>query len=164
MEFGELHLGQTKFELFSSANVEDMIGLELPFVINCAQSDRANLRTLVHLLKKTRILKLTHISHTWTILKVIAQHPGKFTNIKGLHIDYDANSHDTIMGIPAEFMAHISSLGLHDQTYEADPDKYITAAVSLIEKTKHLQHLKLTPAKKEIRWVRILDDMAARLR
>ena len=100
------------------------------------------------------MLKLTLISHTWTILKVIAQHPGKFTNIKALHIDYDANSHDTIMGIPAEFMAHISSLALHDQTYyDMDPDKFITAAVALIEKTNHLQHLKLTPAKKEIRWI-----------
>ena len=72
MRFGEVHIGETKFELFSSANVEDMIGLELPYVVNCSQRDRSNLKTLVSLLQKTRLLKLTHLTHTWTILKVIA--------------------------------------------------------------------------------------------
>ena len=58
-----------------------MIGLELPYVIQCKQTDRANLRTLVNLLQKTRKLKLIHMTHTWIILKIIGQHPDKIMEV-----------------------------------------------------------------------------------
>ena len=63
-----------------------MVGLELPFVVKCRESDRANLRTIIHLLKKTRDLRLDTIRRSFVVLRVIGQYPSKFKNIRGLHI------------------------------------------------------------------------------
>ena len=104
MAFKELYIGYRGFQLFSEATLDDMIGLELPYVVQCQPSDRLNLKTIVNLLQKTRRLKLEHMSHTWTILKVIGQYPSKFTNIRGLHLEYDEKVHEAICDIPAIIM------------------------------------------------------------
>jgi hypothetical protein len=53
----------------------------------CRQEDRANLRTLVSLLKKTRVVELDRIMVTWPILKLILDNPAEFPNIVGLVIE-----------------------------------------------------------------------------
>ena len=64
MEIGRLHIGNRGFQLFQDSRLDQMVGLELPFAIQCKESDRANLRTIVALLKKTRVLSLDRIKTT----------------------------------------------------------------------------------------------------
>ena len=68
MAIGRLHVGNRGFKLFNDANLEDMVGLHLPYVVHCRESDRANLRTIVSLLQKTKVLSLDRIKTTWPIL------------------------------------------------------------------------------------------------
>ena len=74
------------------------------------------------------------------------------------------NHHDAIAGIPAQFMAHITNLSLADSSLGEDPEMFIAAAQSLIDKTYHLQHLKLLPQKKNISWMGMLAANAGKLR
>ena len=61
LAFKEVYIGYHGFELFSEAKLDEMIGLDLPYVVQCKASDRSNLKTLVNLLRKTRKLRLETI-------------------------------------------------------------------------------------------------------
>jgi hypothetical protein len=68
LEIGSLHFGNRGFQLFKDAKLENMVGLDLPYSIVCHEEDRANLRTLVSLMKKCRRLVLDRTSRTWPII------------------------------------------------------------------------------------------------
>ena len=84
-----------------------LVGLEIPQdCMQASDKDRASLRTLVNLLRKTTSLRLDGVStETGLIMQIIAQDPSKFGSITSLNITYDENYHDYFMGIPAEFIA-----------------------------------------------------------
>ena len=88
MEIGRLHVGNRGFQLFSDANLDDMVGLQLPFALNCRESDRGNLRTIIALLNKTRVLSLDRIKTTWPILQLLNQQWQHFQNIRGLRLEF----------------------------------------------------------------------------
>ena len=86
--------------------MDDMIGLDLPYAVICSRTDRGNLATIVNLMQKTRRLRIDHLSHTWSTLKIIGQHPSKFDNIRSLMIeDLDMNFFDELANLPGEFIA-----------------------------------------------------------
>ena len=86
MEIRLLKIGNRGFQLFSDANLDDMVGLHLPFSIQCRESDRGNLRTLVALLKKTQVLSLDRIQVTWPVLHLLNLQWRHFTNLRGLRL------------------------------------------------------------------------------
>ena len=142
-----------------------MIGLELPYVVNCKESDRQNLQTLVAILQKIRLLKIwIFSSKTVAILKVIAKFPSKFSNIRALHIEFTEEYVDDIINIPASFMEHIRDIELVSKTMGGDHSRFVEAADSLIKKTTYLQHLRLIPSKKKIEWIGVLANNADKLR
>ena len=86
--------------------MDDMVGLDLPYAVICSRTDRGNLATIVNLMQKTRRLRIDHLSHTWSTLKIIGQHPSKFDNIRSLMIeDLDMNFFDELANLPSEFIA-----------------------------------------------------------
>ena len=74
-----------------------MVGLELPFAIQCKESDRANLRTIVALLKKTRVLSLDRIKTTWPILHLLNLQWQHFTNLKGFRLEFHEEVFESFM-------------------------------------------------------------------
>ena len=74
-----------------------MVGLHLPYAINCKESDRANLRTMVNLLKKSRILKLDRIKTTWPVLHIVNKNEASFPNLRGLRLEYIHDVQDRFM-------------------------------------------------------------------
>ena len=101
---------------------------------------------------------------TWSVLRVIAKYPSKFSNIKALHIEYDNRYHEEIMQIPDELMINVVDLAIEDKSIGSDPSNFMAAAQCLIEKTRCLTHLKLAPLKKNIEWIRLLAENAPKLR
>ena len=65
-----------------------MHGLTLP--ANCLETDQANLRTLVNLLKKSRNLTLNNINVAHDILEILVSNPEEFPILKGLEIEVDS--------------------------------------------------------------------------
>ena len=65
-----------------------MHGLTLP--ANCLETDKANLRTLVNLLKKSRNLTLNNINVAHDILEILVSNPEEFPILKGLEIEVDS--------------------------------------------------------------------------
>lgn len=120
MEIRRLYVGNRGFQLFSDASLDDMVGLQLPFMVNCRESDRANLRTIVSLLKKTRILHLDRIKTTWPILHLLNLHWRHFRNIKGLCLEFNEEVFDRFMDIPDELLASITELGLNEVAWNRD--------------------------------------------
>lgn len=100
-----LYIGNSKFKLFTDANLEDMVGLHLPYMVQCRESDRANLRTLVALLQKTRVLHLDRLRVTLPVLKVICTSPGAFPNLTGLQLEFNEKYIDNFMAIPDAILA-----------------------------------------------------------
>ena len=97
MEIGRLHVGNRGFTLFQDANLDEMVGLELPFAIKCRESDRGNLRTIVALLKKSRVLSLDRIKTTWPILHLLNLQWQHFPNLKGLRLEFMEDVYEHFM-------------------------------------------------------------------
>ena len=65
----ELRIGTGKMTLFERASIEDLVGIEIPESKQVSKKDRASLRTLVNLLRKTANLHLDGVSsHTGLVL------------------------------------------------------------------------------------------------
>ncbi len=46
----ELRVGHRGFKLFEEKRMDEMVGLDLPYVVNCHRNDRENLATIVNLM------------------------------------------------------------------------------------------------------------------
>ena len=68
------------------------------------------------------------------------------------------------MQIPDELMTNIVDLAIDDKSVGNDLQSFMAAANCLIEKTRYLTHLKLTPLKKNVEWIRLLAENAPKLR
>ena len=93
-----------------------MVGLELPFAIVCRESDRGNLRTIVALLKKTRVLSLDRITVTWPVLQLLNTQWRHFRNIKGLRLEFNEDQEECMtrfMAIPDGLLESIEELALY---------------------------------------------------
>ena len=84
-----LSIGNRNWKLFNTAKVEQMRGLELP--ADSLENDKANLRTLVNLMKKSRNLKLNRINVTHEVLEILVANTQEFPMLKGLEIEVDAS-------------------------------------------------------------------------
>ena len=89
LQIDNLEIGNRNIKLFEDEKLDEMIGLTLPFPVVCKPTDRQNLSALVHLLKKTRMLKLNRLVSTWPILKILSKNESAFPNINGLHLEFD---------------------------------------------------------------------------
>ena len=81
-----------------------MVGVELPVPYICRETDRSNLRTLVNLLKKTKVLQLVRLNETWPILKILSDNEAKFPSITGLHIEFDPAYSELIEDLPPKLL------------------------------------------------------------
>ena len=125
--------------------------------MQASDKDRASLRTLVNLLRKTTCLRLDGVSsETGLIMQIIGQDPGKFCGITSLNITYDENYHDYFMSIPAEFIAQLSSLSFESKSSTVEPELFMQATSSLLEKSQNLRKLRLCPYQKSTEWISIL--------
>lgn len=89
LQIDNLEIGNRNIKIFEDDKLDEMIGLTLPFPVICKPTDRQNLSALVHLLKKTRFLKLNRLAATWPILKILSKNEAAFPNINGLHLEFD---------------------------------------------------------------------------
>ena len=79
LSIGQLWIDSRDFKLFSEqVNFSDLIGTTLPPTLDCKPSDRANLATIVNLLKKSHRLKLENLPQTGILLRMISQSPHVF--------------------------------------------------------------------------------------
>ena len=164
MCFRNLHIGNRAFKLFSHVPTEDNGALVFPLSTHSSSpEDRANLETIMHLLQKTKSLRLEKLEHTWTVLKVIGHCPERFESIRSLHIEVNERNLESILAIPEEFMAHIYELGLEDAIFGIEPGSFVAAASALISKTRTLHNLILNPTKK-IEWISVLAENAHKLK
>ena len=92
--FTNAHIGNRGFSLFDDSKVEDLEGLHIR---DGSQIERANLRTLVNLLKKTSFLWLNRLEVVWPVLHILLENIEEFTNITGLHLEYHPKYHDLFL-------------------------------------------------------------------
>ena len=90
--------------MFHNADLKAMVGLELPLPYICSASDRANLRTLICLLKKTKVLQLVRLSDTWPILKILCDNEASFPSITGMHIEFNPEHIKLIEDLPPNLL------------------------------------------------------------
>ena len=84
-----LAITDRNFKLFKKANVNQIVGLELPEKVRCPDTDRINLRTLVNLVKKARRIRLNNLNVTGDILEIIVKFAEEFPTLKGLEVELD---------------------------------------------------------------------------
>ena len=64
------------------------------------------------------------------------------------------------MEIPADFLANITELGLNEVTYNVEKSKFITAARSIIMKTRKLKYLRISPYGQPNSWISLIAECA----
>jgi hypothetical protein len=101
----KLLFGNRQFKLFTDAKIEDLDGIKVRKDAICPETDHANLRTLVLLLKKSRIVSLARLEFTWPILHVILNNVREFPNIQGLEIECDV-IHSDLLALVADRISH----------------------------------------------------------
>ena len=113
---------------------------------------------MVALLKKTKILALDRIKATWPVLRLVCMYPRAFPNITGLRLEFPEDNFDIFMAIPDELLAQITELGLNEVTYNEDPEKFITMARHLIQRTRKLKYLRISPVNQQNSWIKLLAE------
>ena len=137
-----------------------MVGLHLPFAIKCSESDRGNLRTIVELLKKTKVLSLDRMKTTWPILHLLNMHWRTFPKLTGIRLEFQEEYFERFMEMPADFLANITELGLNEVTYNKDKNKFITATRNIILKTRKLKYLRISPYGQPNSWIELIAECA----
>lgn len=135
-----------------------MVGLDLPYTVECKDSDRGNLRTLVNLLKVTRILELNRMSVTWPILHILVHNPSSFSNIRGLSLEFSAEHKSLLEAIPEEILANIFHLTLVEPPYFENEGEFEQTCNVLLSKTQKLKSLSISPSKSDVDWIKLLQN------
>lgn len=80
--------GNRGFKLFDdpTIEVEQMNGLSLNEP--ASQHDKANLRTLIYILKKTKTLMVNRLSQVHMVLHILLKNIEHFPNITGLEVEF----------------------------------------------------------------------------
>lgn len=137
-----------------------MVGLQLPLPYRCPESDRANLRTLVALLKKTKVLSLDRIKTTWPILSLLNRQHLAFPQINGLRLEFQEEVYDTFMQIPDQLLENLTDLALAEVTYNQDKDKFMSVTRRILSKTKKLKNLSIFPSCQPEAFTEVLAEYA----
>lgn len=95
--------------------------------------EKANLRTLVTLLKKTEFLLLNRLEVTWPILQIILDNDHEFENIKGLHLEYHPNYHELFIITARKLGGRLTGLSLVEATVKyPNPLGYLDLAEAFL--------------------------------
>ena len=165
LQIDNLEIGNRNIKLFEDDKLDEMIGLTLPFPVICKPTDRQNLSALVHLLKRTRMLKLNRLTSTWPILKILSKNESAFPNINGIHLEFDPIYADLIQGLPDNLLKRCRKLSLDmGNVMPNDPNMFLQIAYELIEKTEHLETLELRPTRRDVKWIEMLVACAPKLK
>lgn len=113
----KLYFGNRQFKLFKEAKIEDLDGIKVRQGAVCPETDHANLRTLVMLLKKSRIVCLARMEFTWPILHVILNNVREFPNIQGLEIECDVQQNDLLVLIADRIANQLTTLTLTEEQF-----------------------------------------------
>ena len=120
-------------------------------------------------MKKTQTLKLDRLSETWPILKMLSENEASFPSLTGLHIEFDPEYNNLIAGLPPSLLRRCSKLSLVMMAGSAvgmpeDVDHFLETAYNTIQKTTSLQHLRLLPHTRDVKWIEMLVKCLPKLR
>jgi hypothetical protein len=76
------------------------------------QTDAANLRTLVIMLKKTKVLRIDRLNICWPILRVLINNPQEFPDLVGFHIEYNPQYHDLVCTVANVYGPRLHTISL----------------------------------------------------
>ncbi len=139
--FEKVSIGNRGFKLFDEVDPGQLKGLSLELV-QCRQSDKDNLRTLVKLLKKTSCVSIDRLEVCWPVLKIIVENPLEFKNILGLHIEFDPRYHSLINQIAEHYAPKIKYFSMTEAIVKyPSPSAYLKVLAEILQRCRKLETL-----------------------
>lgn len=127
-----------------------------------SQLEHANLRTLVHLLKKTTFLQLNRLEVVWPVLHILVENHLSFTKITGLHLEYHPNHHDLYLRAAEILGPRLEQLSLVEASVKyPNPQGYLLIAEAFLQHSNNkLKALVATPSQHQADWLGLVAHYA----
>jgi len=156
-----LHFGNRGFKLFKDANIGQLVGLSLPYEVECCEEDRANLRTLVSLIKKAEIVHLDRLPVTIDVLTIILDNYAQFPKLAGLHIEFDEKYEKEISRVATTIAPLLRHLSLVESIVNQNPALMFHVARTILQETCSLEVLVIAPQRSNVEYMEVVIEAAA---